>query len=357
MLLSATSDLKPLLFKLPLLLALLSCAQLLQAQVYSASFTDSQWAAQSGPFACSLNHKIPGFGNARFARNAGAAEFLELRHTRQAFPVGAVRIESMPPMWRSDVDPRVLGQVQSSGGEPLKVTTSLALIMGALEQGTNVVFSGTGISSAGTSLRVALEARNFGSAFGQYRQCIEGLIPYTFDQLSRTVINYTSNADDLSAAAKSQLDKIVRYTKADSRVLGILIDAHSDKLASPEAGEEATQRQAELVTRYLIDKGVDADTIATRWHGDKFPIANNTDKAGQAKNRRVTVRLENDTTRREMEKKIAAIKLAEQKAVEKAAAQSSASNSSPPSSLQQLEQMVEEQDLTSGKQPDAALMR
>lgn len=357
MLLSAPQLLIPLLIKLPLLVVLFSSAPLLQAQVYSASFADSRWSAQSGPFACSLTHKIPGFGSARFARNAGATEFLELRHTSQPFPAGAVRIESMPPMWRSDTSPALLGQAQSSGGEPLKVIANLVAITGTLERGTNVVFSSTQISSTGTSLRVALEAGNFGFAFGQYRRCIEELIPYTFDQLSRTVINYTSNADDLSAAAKSQLDKIVRYTKADSRVLGILIDAHSDKLATPEAGEEATQRQAELVTRYLIDKGVRGDTIATRWHGDKFPIADNTNKAGQAKNRRVTVRLENDTTRREMEKKIAAIKLAEQKTAEKSAAQSSASNSSPPASPQQLEQMVEEQDLTSGKQPDAALMR
>lgn len=357
MLLSAPHLLMLLLFKLPLLLALLGCAQLLQAQVYSASFTDSQWSAQSGPFACTLSHKIPGFGSARFARNAGAAEFLELRHTSQAFPVGPVRIESMPPMWRSDASPADLGQAQSSGGEPVKVTLNLVAITETLEQGTNVVFSSTRISSGGTSLRVALAARNFGSAFGQYRQCIEGLIPYTFDQLSRTVINYTSNADDLSVVAKSQLDKIVRYTKADPRVLGILIDAHSEKFATPEAGEEATQRQAELVTRYLIDKGVGANTIATRWHGDKFPIANNNSKAGQAKNRRVTVRLENDTTRREMEKKIAAIKLAEQQAAEKAAAQSSASSAALPPSLQQLEQMVEQQDITRGKQPDTALMR
>lgn len=349
MLLSTPSTLKPVLIKFPLMLVLLGGAHWLQAQVYSASFSDSQWSAQSGPFACSLNHKIPGFGSARFTRKANAAEFLELRHTSQAFPGGIVRIETMPPMWRSDVSSLTLGQAQSTGGEPLIVTANIAAIRGALEQGTSVVFSSTQISSVGTSLRVALEARNFGPAFGQYRQCIDELIPYTFDQLSRTVINYTSNADDLNPAAKSQLDKIVRYTKADKRVLGILIDSHSDKLATPEAAEVATQRQAELVARYLIDKGIDPDTIATRWHGDKFPIANNMNKAGQAKNRRVTVRLENASTRQQMEKKIAAIKLAEQKAAEKTAGQSSASNSSLPPTLEQLEQMVEQQDLTSAR--------
>ena len=112
----------------------------------------------------------------------------------------------------------------------------------------------------------------------------------------------------------------------------------------------------------LIDKGIDSNKITTRWHGDQFPIANNKDKAGQAKNRRVTVRLENESTRKEMEKKVAAMKLAEQKAAEEAAAKaasqsSSVSSESLPMNLQQLEDMVERQDLTSGKQPRGDLLR
>jgi len=333
----------------------------LSAQVYSAGFNNAEWATQAGPFACSLSHKIPGFGSARFVRNAGAGEFFELKNTSQSFPSGAVRIESVPPMWRGDSSPATLGQTQASGKQPLRVTgAQIAMISRTLEQGTNVVFSSSQVSSNGSSLRVGLEANKFSPAYSKYQRCVADLIPYTFDQLSRTLINYAPNADDLSAGAKSQLDKIVRYTKADSRVLGIIIDAHSEKLATPEEGDAASQKQAELVTAYLIDKGLAADTITTRWHGDKFPIANDQNKAGQAKNRRVTIRLENETTRKEMEKKITAIKDAEQKAAEqKAAAESSAqaqarSSSSAgelPVNLQQLEQMVEQQNLTSGKQP------
>lgn len=328
----------------------------LSAQTYSASFNDAEWAVQSGPFTCSLSHKIPGFGGARFVRNAGAGEFFELKNTAQAFPSGAVKIESVPPMWRSDSSPATVGQAQASGKQPLRVSgAQIAIISRTLEQGTNVVFSSAQISSNGSSLRVALEANKFSPANSKYQRCIADLIPYTFDQLSRTLINYAPNADELSAGAKSQLNKIVRYTKADPRVLGIIVDAHSEKLPTPEEGEAAAQKQAELVTAYLIDKGLGADTITTRWHGDKFPIANNQNKAGQAKNRRVTIRLENETTRKEMEKKIAAIKDAEQKAAAEssAQAQSSSAGAELPINLQELEKMVEQQNLTSGKQPTA----
>lgn len=331
----------------------------LYAQTYSAGFEASEWTAKSGSFACSLSHKIPGFGTAQFVRKTGVSEYMELAPEGAVAFNDLVRIEAVPPMWRSDVAASPIGQLQINGKQSLRVTAAqVGKISAALEQGTNVVFGSAQANASGANLRVALEARNFNPAYGLYKTCIGALIPYTFDQIARMLIHYAPDAAELSAATKTQLDKIVRYSKADPKVLGILVDAHSDLLPTPEEGEAASQRQAELVTAYLVEKGIAANTITTRWHGDKFPIANNYTKAGQAKNRRITVRLESETTRKQMEKKIAAIIAAEEKAAEeKAAAEKAAQEKASavpaalPASLQQLEQMVEGQDLTSGKQP------
>ncbi len=260
------------------------------AQTYITAFSDSQWKAQSGAFACSLSHEIAAFGSARLVRNAGSAEVLEIK-------------------------------------------------------------------AKGSNLRVGLAARNFSAAFASYKACVKNLIPYTFDQLSRTQLSYTREAEDLSPAAKAELDKIVRYVKADQKVLGIIIDAHSDKLPKQEESDALSQRQAEFVTRYLIEKGIAADNITTRWHGDKFPIANNQNKAGQAKNRRVTVRLESEQTRKEMEKKIAAIKEAEQKAAAEKAAKDATEKTDPGINPAELEKLTEQQNLSSGKQPEIGLPR
>ncbi len=329
------------------------------AQTYSAGFNDAQWTAKSGSFACSLHHEIPGFGSAQLVRKTGGSEFLELKPSGHVAFSDLVRIEAVPPMWRSDAAASPLGQLQANGKQPLRATAAqIKAISATLLQGTNVVFSSAQMDLNGLNLRVVLEVRNFSPAYGRYQTCIGALIPYTFDQIARMLVNYAPDASELSAATKTQLDKIVRYSKADPNVLGILVDAHSDKLPTPEEGDAASQRQAELVTAYLVAKGLRADMITTRWHGDKFPIANNYTKAGQAKNRRVTVRMESETTRKQMEKKIAAIiaaeeKAAAQKAAEEKAAQEKASQlpAALPASLQQLEQMVEQQDLTSGRQP------
>jgi outer membrane protein OmpA-like peptidoglycan-associated protein len=306
-----------------------------------------------------LSHTIPGFGTAQFVRKTGGSEFLELKSNGSAVFNGAIKIEAVTPVWRIDGIATPLGQVQVVPGQAVHVPAAqISTISAALEQGTNVVFGSTQVNANGNSLRVALEANNFKPAFGRYRKCVDALIPYTFDQVARTLINYAPDANVLSPSAKAQLDKIVRYSKADPGVIGILVDGHSDKLSTPEAGDAVSQYQAEVVTAYLIEKGLSTAIITTRWHGDKFPIANNQNKAGQAKNRRVTVRMENEATRKQMEKKIAAIiaaeeKAAEQKAAEEKVAQEKASAvpAALPANLQQLEQMVEQQDLTSGKQP------
>ncbi len=320
------------------------------AQTYIASFSDAQWKAESGDFACGLNHEIPGFGNARLARKAGAGESLELSGKSLALGSGTFKVEAIAPAWLSDVTPRTLGQAQANN-KTLKVSgAQIAAITASLEQGTNVIFSGN-------SLHVGLAARNFGPAFNTYKNCVKNLIPYTFKQLSHTILSYEPDADELSPKSKAELDKIVRYVKADKQVLGIIVDAHSDKLPKPEQGEALAKREAEWVTAYLVEKGIPADTITTRAHGDKFPIADNKTKAGQAKNRRVTVRLENAETRKEMEKKVAAIKAAEEKAAAEKVNSSEREKSVPAIDARQLEDLTEQQNLLNGKQPEAGLPR
>lgn len=320
------------------------------AQTYMASFSDAQWKAQSGDFACSLNHEIPGFGSAQLTRKAGAGEVLELSSKSQPLGSGAFKVEAVAPTWRSDVIPKTLGQAQANA-KSLKVSgAQIAAIITSLEQGTNVIFSGSNV-------RVGLEARNFGPAFTTYKACMKNLIPYTFKQLAYTVLGYELDADGLSPKSKAELDKIVRYVKADKQVLGIIVDAHSDKQSKPEQGDALSKREAEWVTVYLVEKGIPADSITTRSHGDKFPIADNKTKAGQAKNRRVTVRLENAETRKEMEKKVAAIKATEEKAAAEKAASSAAGKSVPAIDAKQLEDLTEQQNILDGKQPEAGLPR
>ena len=107
------------------------------------------------------------------------------------------------------------------------------------------------------------------------------------------------------------------------------------------------------VINYLKEKGIAEDKLVVRAHGDKYPVANNILIKERAKNRRVTVRLEDETIRQKNAEKIAELK---KQAEEKAAAQATSSSASssvaaPPEFGDklpielELERMVEGQDL------------
>jgi len=207
-------------------------------------------------------------------------------------------------------------------------------------------------------MRVMLTAKNFLDAYKKYQQCVTDLIPYTFAQVARTSINYAEKPKGLSANNKNDLNKIARYIQADAKVVGVFVDGHSDNTGSAEEREITSKQTAEWVANYLTEKGVAADKITTRWHGDKFLIANNKTDAGRAENRRVTVRLEDEATRKEFMKKEGDIRKAEEKAAAEkltadakklptstSAAVSTSASSSGKMSPEEISRMVEGLDL------------
>lgn len=337
-----------------LALPLVAGAGNLYGQTYITSFSEAEWNTKSGPFSCELSHAISGFGSIHLIRKTAVGETLEIKASKRHFDAGPLGISAVPPSWRSEAAHRDLGQVTASSVSLIIKAPQIAGITSSLKQGSNVIFTSP-------NLQVGVEARKFGDAFASYERCVKNLIPYTFNQLARTQLNYGAKDEELKSSSKTHLDKIARYMKADKNVLGIIVDAHADSQTSPEESESLSKRQAELVASYLGDKGIPDGLITARWHGDKFPIASNQTKAGQDKNRRITLRLENAESRKELEKKLAAKKAAEQKTQnqQNAGVAPDVTQKEDPKSpaaitAAELEKLVEEQNFfTPVKKPDA----
>ncbi|GGY66372.1 membrane protein [Cellvibrio zantedeschiae] len=334
--------------------------------MYTADMTSSEWKLASNPFSCSLTHTIPVFGKAIFSRKAGGAEAFYLESQgKVVFPGSVAGAETLPPQWRNDLVPVPLGAFKvEAGNQPIKLTTAqIAPVVAQLTAGVNVMYSSQPVVSASSSssiMRVVLNAKNFAAGFKSYQQCIADLIPYSFAQVARTSINYAEKPEGLTAAQKAELGKVARYIKADPNVVGVFVDGHSDNSGAPEANEALSKQEAEWVAAYLTEQGVAATKITTRWHGDKFVIADNKTAAGRAQNRRVTVRLEDEAAHKEFMKKEEEKRKADEKAsAEKAAAESkmaatSAAASSSASSKarmtpEEISRMVERYDLKNPK--------
>ena len=343
-------------------------ASSVHAQMYSADLTNSEWKLSATPFACSLTHSIPVFGKAVFSRKAGGAEVFYLESQgKVTFPAGIAGAETLPPQWRNDLVPVPLGAFGVvAGNQPISLKAAqIAPLVSQLTAGMNVMYSSQPVATASSTssvMRVVVNAKNFSASYKSYQQCISDIIPYSFAQVERTFINYAEKPEGLTASNKADLTKVARYVKADPKVVGIFVDGHSDNSGTPEVNEAMSKQAAEWVLAYLTEQGVAADKITTRWHGDKFVIANNKIAAGRAQNRRVTVRLEDEAARKAFikkeekrkadekataEKAIADAKSADGKSVESVTSNSSSSKAKM--TPEEISRMVEGYDLTKPK--------
>jgi outer membrane protein OmpA-like peptidoglycan-associated protein len=69
--------------------------------------------------------------------------------------------------------------------------------------------------------------------------------------------------------------------------LKIRLDGHTDNNGSDEYNMELSKNRVAAVKEFLVANGIDASRIDIYYYGESKPIADNTTKEGQAKNRRV----------------------------------------------------------------------
>jgi outer membrane protein OmpA-like peptidoglycan-associated protein len=107
--------------------------------------------------------------------------------------------------------------------------------------------------------------------------------------LSGSVL-FRSGSADLLPAAKRRLEEVARALQKANNPL--VIEGHTDSQGGEELNEELSDRRAEVVRDFLIDRGVDGQRIRAMGLGESRPVASNASPEGRANNRRVEIVLE-----------------------------------------------------------------
>ncbi|MEN6473850.1 MAG: OmpA family protein [Syntrophaceae bacterium] len=110
--------------------------------------------------------------------------------------------------------------------------------------------------------------------------------------LSGSVL-FAFNKATLLPAARARLDKVadVLLTTPERK---LTIEGHTDSKGSESYNLDLSQRRADTVRAYLVQRGYPADRIQAQGLGEGHPIADNASPEGRANNRRVEIIIERE---------------------------------------------------------------
>ncbi len=90
---------------------------------------------------------------------------------------------------------------------------------------------------------------------------------------------------ELKPSSHTELNKLVDMLN-QYELLHIEIGGHTDSIGTDKYNLDLSEKRAESVYKYLLDKGIDSKRLSYRGYGKSQPIAENETEAGRAINRR-----------------------------------------------------------------------
>ncbi|KAA0968038.1 OmpA family protein [Pseudomonas sp. ANT_H12B] len=274
-------------------LALLSVFASLPAMAltFQTRLESIEWTVEGDKFECRLTQPVTDFGSGEFVRRAGEQATFRLKTYNTMIGGGSATLLAAAAPWqpgRGDIN---LGSVRISSGNVLFNSSQVQagrLISGLLDGRSPVVrhYSGDGRVS-----EVRLLPVKFSKAFNEYQGCVAKLLPKNFEQVKQSAIGFPGEGIDLDAHAKAQLQVMLEFMKADPTVNHIELDGHSDNSGNRLTNRDLSRRRALAVMEFFKANGIQESQITVRFHGERYPLAPNTNSANRAKNRRVNVHL------------------------------------------------------------------
>ncbi len=103
-------------------------------------------------------------------------------------------------------------------------------------------------------------------------------------------ILFHKGSETLVASSQASLDEVATILQKHPR-LRLAIDGYTDNSGKAATNLQLSQKRADMVKKYLVDKGIAFGKLTAAGHGSEKPIADNTTEAGRIKNRRVELKL------------------------------------------------------------------
>jgi outer membrane protein OmpA-like peptidoglycan-associated protein len=107
-------------------------------------------------------------------------------------------------------------------------------------------------------------------------------------------ITFETNSAELNAESYAELNRLLSFMERNPE-LKIEISAHTDDVGSDEYNLRLSDRRAASVVKFLVDSNIYKDRVQSRGYGEKQPLVPNTSDENRAKNRRVEIKIIENT--------------------------------------------------------------
>ncbi|MDX1303768.1 MAG: OmpA family protein [Photobacterium sp.] len=262
---------------------------------YVATPAQSSWkVAVDTPLECRMIHAIPNYGEAQFTSRAGKKINLdfELKMRRPMGETRNVNLVSMPARW-----------MPGDAAEPITRLTFFKqfdgyvggqmawTMLSELESGRYPTFSYQDWQHRDKMIEVALAAVSFQTPYQQFSLCLDNLLPYSFEDIAFTVLNYDSDSDELNKASQKRLAQITDFVRYSDDIDLVLLATYTDSNGGKNVNQNLSERRAKKLEEYFMSLGLPGNRIQVEAYGKRRPIADNSTPIGRNKNRRVVISL------------------------------------------------------------------
>jgi OOP family OmpA-OmpF porin len=120
----------------------------------------------------------------------------------------------------------------------------------------------------------------------------KSLVIMTKDELKITQkINFKKNSHEIKGKGSFKILDVVASILKMNADIKVEVQGHTDNTGTREHNLELSQKRAESVVAYLVEKGVEAERLEAKGYGPDAPIADNATPEGQEQNRRVEFKI------------------------------------------------------------------
>ncbi|ART81080.1 flagellar protein MotY [Oceanisphaera avium] len=266
-----------------------------QPRAYIANLDQSLWRlTQDSAIECRLEHPIPSFGTGAFISHAGKSVNLvfALSPLRAQARTQQASLVSQPPQWQPGRGAHNLAKVTFYQQFDAMVEQQAAWVMlDELSQGRWPTFYFEDWYRQGQMTSVGLSSVNFRARYAAFLDCQANLLPYSFEDIAFSVLNYVNNADVLTEHSNQRLAMIAQYIKADPNIKKVDINTYTDSFGTAYHNKQLSEKRANAIKNYFLELGLPEESIHLEGHGERRPIADNRDEQGRDTNRRLVISL------------------------------------------------------------------